>query len=214
MLPRKLEMRIENTILKESFTGSESLLGCHIDGSLKWNSQVRLLVGKLIKRLNYLLSLQNICSFSMRKTLAEGLFNSVMIYCLPLFGGLNKNMRNQIQTVQNRAARFVCNAPPRSNRSALFRKIGWMTVDQLIQYHTLISVFKIRCAKQPEYLAGFLCTDSRNHRIMMRHRINLTLFQDSFCARGANQWNKLPYQLRSIVKLKEWILANVPQFED
>ena len=54
MLPRKLEIRIENTILKESSTGSESLLGCHIDGSLKWNSQVRLLVGKLIKRLNYL----------------------------------------------------------------------------------------------------------------------------------------------------------------
>ena len=167
------------------------------------------------------MNLQKICSYSMRKTLTEGLFNSVMLYCLPLFGGMNKNFRNQIQTVQNRAARFVCDAAPCTCRSSLFKQIGWLTIDQLIQYYTLINVFKIRSTRQPEYLARILSNDSRNRRIMLPNNDNLTLFLDSFCVRGASQWNKLPLGLRTTVKLssfkaglKEWILANVPQFED
>ena len=180
-----------------------------------------MLIQKLVKRLNSLVILQKICSFDMRKKLAEGLFNSTLIYCLPLFGGMNKNLCNQIQTIQNRAARFVCDAPPRSNRTAMFKTIGWLTVDQLIRYHTLISVYKIRHAKKPEYLSSILNNDSRNQRIMIPNHNNLTLFHDSFCSRGANYWNQLPLQLRKSSKLgtfkrglKQWIRANVKQFDD
>ena len=101
LLSRKLEIRMENVALKESPQGYESLLGCCIDTSLKWNSQVKMLIQKLVKRLNSLVILQKICSFDMRKKLAEGLFNSTLIYCLPLFGGMNKNLCNQIQTINN-----------------------------------------------------------------------------------------------------------------
>ena len=199
--------------------GHENLLGCCIDTTLKWNSQVTTLIPKLVKRLNSLMSLQKVCTFEMRKKLTEGLFNSVLIYCLPLYGGMNKQLCNQIQTVQNRAARFVCDAPPRSNRLEMFTKIGWLTVHQLIRYHTLISVYKIRHAKQPEYLSSILSKDSRNQRIIIPN-YNLTIFHDSFCSRGANHWNQLPLQLRNASELgnfkkglKKWILDNVEQFE-
>ena len=219
-LPRKLLVRMDGVLLDENLSGCESLLGCQVDATMKWNSQVNSLLVKLRKRLNSLWYLQKICPFGVRKTMTEGIFNSVMNYCLPLFGGVGKVLCNQIQVLQNRAARFVCNAPPRANRSRLFANLDWLTVNQTIRYQTLIAIYKIRKTKEPEYLANFICRDSRNQRIMLPLR-NLTLFDESFCVRGSNHWNQLPLQLRRDPKLEsfkrgleKWIMEKVPQFQD
>ena len=39
-----------------------------------------------------------------QKTVAEGIFSSLLVYCLPLFGGLDKGQLNQLQMMQNKAA--------------------------------------------------------------------------------------------------------------
>ena len=109
---------------------------------------------------------------------------------------------------------------PRANRNQLFNTLGWMTVNQLITYHTLITVFKIRNSKEPEYLASILTTDSRTGRIFLPN-FELGLAQKSFTYRGAGQWNSLPESLRKITKislfkknLKVWIIENIPRFLD
>ena len=71
----------------------------------------------------------------------EGLFNSVLLYCLPVFGGLETGQLNKIQVLQNKAARLVLHAPPRAKRTEMFAKLEWFTINQLIHYHTLIGVF-------------------------------------------------------------------------
>ena len=78
-----------------------------------------------------------------RKKIAEGIFSSVLMYCLPLYGGCDVEHIKAIQVLQNKAAQIVCNAPPRSRRVPLYDSVGWLTVNQLISYHTLISVFKL-----------------------------------------------------------------------
>ena len=102
----------------------------------------------------------------------------------------------------------------------MFDKLKWLTVNQLVNYHTVISVFKIRSSREPEYLAEILCNDSRNNRITIPN-LDLKLAQNSFSLRGSEDWNKLPLFIRqqqrigSFKKLaKNWILANVPRFLD
>ena len=102
----------------------------------------------------------------------------------------------------------------------MFDRLGWLTVNQLISYHTLISVFKIRSCGEPEYLAQKLKTDSRNGRIIIPN-YDLRLAMKSFSFRGANQWNSLPTSMRNTVKigtfkknLRKWILVNIPRFLD
>ena len=102
----------------------------------------------------------------------------------------------------------------------MFDKLNWLTVNQLITYHTVITVFKIRSSSEPEYLAKYLKADNRNGRIIV-FNTDLTLAIRSFSFRGANQWNNLTRSLRNIRKvgtfkksLRKWIIMNVPRFQD
>ena len=136
------------------------------------------------------------------------------------FHFLDNGQLHDLQVLQNKAAQMVCHAPPRTKRSLLFNKLGWLSVNQLISYHSMLTLFKIRSSKEPEYLSQFLCNDSRNLRIVVPNQ-DLTLTKNSFSFRASDQWNQLPIQLRKEVKIgtfkkdvKKWIIANVAQFLD
>ena len=215
---RPLEVKVDGIVLKS--TECETLLGCRIQGDLKWHNQVEALSKRLKSRLNALSGLKYCCPYPIRKSIAEAIFTSVLAYCLPLFGGLDKNDIQHLQIIQNKAARIVCRSPHYSKRSPLYDKLGWLTVNQLISYHTLVAIKKIRIDKEPRYLAKYLTMDSRNNRIMVPNQM-LSIMSRSFCIRGADQWNLLPYRLgveEKIgpykTKLRGWISKNVPMFLD
>ena len=106
------------------------------------------------------------------------------MYCLPLFGGCNVSELKSLQVLQNRAAQLVTNSPPRSNRVVMYSKLKWLTVNQLVSYHTLLAVFKIRNSGEPEYLAQFLKNDNRQSRIIVPNT-QLSLAKKSFVWRGS-----------------------------
>ena len=164
--------------------------------------------------------LKYICPYKVRKTITEGIFKSVHIYCLPVYGCMEIGLIKDIQILYNKAARLVCHFPPQTARREIFEKLEWMTLRQLIVYHTLIAVFKIRQAKEPEYLESFLNNESRNKRIFIPTQ-SLSLAYESFCFRGSRHWNLLPSNLRTETEfcrfknnLKSWIISNVPMFYD
>ena len=93
--------------------------------------------------------IRNIAPYPVRKMIANGIFNSVLTYCLPLFGDYGVTNLKEIQILQNTAAQIVSHSPPRAARVQMFTKMDWLTVDQLVADHTLISVFKIRKSREP-----------------------------------------------------------------
>ena len=219
-LDNHLIVEMDGAILEENIDKFEVLLGVSMQGNLKWSEQIVTLVGKLKKRLTGLDKLRLIMNKKKKKNIVQGVFNSVLCYCLPLFGGCNNNEMKTLQVQQNRAARIVLNLPPRSNRKSMFEKLGWMTVQQLIAYHTLLSVFRIRQSKEPEYLARALTRDNNRGNIIVENS-RLGLYKKSFVPRGATLWNNLPRELRNIVKvgcfkkkLRKWIEDNVQKFVD
>ena len=179
-----------------------------------------MLVEKLRKRLVGLNSLKYVLPFNMRNQVTLGMFNSVLIYCLPLFGGCDITEIEQLQVLQNKAAQVVTHSPPRAERLAMYSRLKWLTVNQLIAYHTLLTVFKIRQTGEPEYLASFLQEDSRSGRIILPNT-QLSLFMKSFVWRGAATWNQLSLQLRKSTKIghfkrgvREWVHRNIDAFLD
>ena len=102
----------------------------------------------------------------------------------------------------------------------LFNKTGWLTVNQLVVYHSVLAVFKIRSCSEREYLSNILNKDSRNGRIMIP-KIELRLAQNSFTLRGASYWNLLPQNIKQTSKIgqfkqlaKTWIVENISRFPD
>ena len=188
-------VRMDGCQLLESKDKFETLLGCQVEPNLKWHKQVEELIKKLKKRLTALQNLRNIIPFHLRKRITEGIFTSVLAYCLPLFGGCDKFEIEALQVMQNRAARLVTHSQLRTSRQEIFSQVGWMTVNQMVFYFSAISTFRIRQSREPEYLSDIMNSDNRAGRIIIPNT-NLTLAKDSYCFRASAQWNTLPEHIR------------------
>ena len=186
---------MDGCILEESQDKVETLLGIEIEPTLKWHKQVEALLAKLKMRLTGLVHLWNILPYELRKRITEGMFTSVLVYCLPVFGGCDKSELESLQIMQNKAARLVTHAPQRSSRREIFNQLNWLTVNQLVFYHSALSTFRIRGSNEPENLSRILTRNNRAQRIIIPNT-NLTLAKNSYCYRGASQWNSLPDYIR------------------
>ena len=219
-IPTSLDIEMDGFNLQESDEKCETLLGVQIQPDLKWTKQVDELKSKLKTRLTGLRKVRNIVPSSHRKVIAEGIFNSVLTYCIPLWGGCDKGDTQDLQVLQNRAAQHVLLLPQRSNRNRMFDRLDWMSVHQLVFYHSVMTVYKIRQTGEPEYLADRLLKDNFRGNLIVPIT-DLTLAKKSFCFRGGDSWLSVPGAIRNIQKvgpfktaLKRWTKANITRFLD
>ena len=215
-----VHVSMNDVTLEESTNKYEQLLGLSVQSDLKWHQHVLNLQRKLKTCLAGLRKLRLVVPLKMLKTIIDGIFNSTLTYCLPVFGGCEKGDICSIQVIQNKAAQIATRSPPRFNRHLMFDKLDWLSVNQLIVYHTLITVYKIRSSSEPKYLATKLNRDNRYGRIILP-KYNLELAERGFITRGSRLWNSVPVTIRTISnigsfkrELKKWTKENIPRFLD
>ena len=109
-MEEELVVMMDGVTLEASPEKSEELLGVQIQVNLKWSQQIESLTSKLKTRITGLEKLKYVMGCSTKKNIVQGVFNSVLCYCLPLFGGCSKAEINQLQIQQNRAA-HLCTDP-------------------------------------------------------------------------------------------------------
>ena len=220
-IDENIDTNMDGLKLKESEDKSEYLLGIYVQSDMKWSKQVDELKSKLKARLTGLGKVRNIVSsLRLRKTIAEGIFNSILTYCVLLWGGCAKGELQQLQVIQNMAAQHVLRLPRRSSRNEMFTSLGWLTVNQLVYFHTVMAVFKIRHTEEPEYLAGKMKYDNFRGGLVVP-ATNLSLAKNSFCFRGADCWISLPLAIRNLKKIGEFkkalkihTMTKIPKFLD
>ena len=66
-----------------------------------------------------------------------------------------------------------------------------MTVQQLVAYHTIITIFRIRKKGEPEHLASYLCRDNIYGNIIVKTS-DKDYYRNGFIYRGSTLWNKAP----------------------
>ena len=127
---------------------SEKLLGGFISNDFKWNEHVRnnekSLFRILTSRVNALSKISKVSSFKTRKMLANGLVISQIIYLIQLWGGCSDYLIKFIQVIQNRAARLVTKLDWYTPVQKLLDQCGWLSVKQLVEYHSLLLVYKVK----------------------------------------------------------------------
>ena len=146
---------------------------------------------------------------------AQAIFQSVLTYCISVWGGAAKR---EIQILQNTAAQFVLKLPGRSHRVEMFKRLRWLTVHQLVVFHRIMAVYNIRMTGEPEFFYKKLSRDNIRENIIVPNR-NITLLKRSFAFHGAELWNMIPLEIRRLEKkkifkqeLKDWVLTNVAMF--
>ena len=100
----------------------------------------------------------------------------------------------------------------------MFDRLGWLSVNQLVFFHSVMAVYKMRKTGEPEYLARKMMYDNFRGGLVVPNT-SLSLAKESFCFRGGDSWISLPETIRKIEKigevkkaLKTFTTMKIPQF--
>ena len=221
-LRKQVSMKAGDFTIKP--TETEKLLGGQIHQTLKWNQHIADDKASLIKQLksrnNGLKRISQNAKFSTRLMVANGAVQSKLVYLITLWGGAQQYLLQALQVQQLTAARTVCGRHSwRWNKGRLLRKVGWMSVRQLIEFHTVLQAHKTLTTELPRPLHASLCTE---HPYRTRGaasgniRLEANSSTNTFRYRAMVSYNAVPGKVKKgsvgTVKknLKQWVLKNIP----
>ena len=132
------------------------LLGVYVHEEMKWAEYILNNEHSLVKNLNRRLAgLKKICKYSDFKTrlmVGNGIFTSKLIYLIPLWGGAEGYLIRILQVIQNKAAKYITKRGPETSTLERLNECGWLSVPQLITYHSLLVLHKSVFARGPTYI--------------------------------------------------------------
>ena len=155
--------------------------------------------------------------------IAEGIIMSSIMYIIIVYGSCSEYLKDCLQVVQNTAARCVTGLAWTTPVAVLLLQFGWLSVRQLIMFHSLVTVFKIKQDGKPIYLNEKLSRSfnyetrlSKTNAIRKTEKIGSDYRKLSFIPRSSNQWIIPPAKIRNLTELKHfktelrsWIKKNV-----
>ena len=220
----KVRLQAGNFTIRPS--KSETLLGGTINQDLKWSDHIRngknSLLSQLNGRINGLSLISKNMNFSTRLMVANAIVNSKLCYLIQVWGGTQDYLIRCLQVAQNRAMRIITGLCWFTPSRILLQRCKWLSVKQLAEYHTLLTLHKSKVSGRPKYLYDKFCAKTDyTTRQQVKFGENFTYkterTRSSFCYRGASKYNLLPRDITDSVsidsfkgKLKKWIKLNVP----
>ena len=207
---------------------TEKLLGGHITNNFSFNEHLKdnekSLIRSLTSRVNALAKISKISSLKTRKMLADGLVTSKLLYLIQWWGGTHKYLINHLQILQNRAARLVTKSAWGTSTKVILSQCGWLSVSQLVHFHSLTLAYKMKKDQKPEYFRSKFNNNfpydtrlSTEAGFRRQDHCSLETTMTSFIPRTTKLWNDLPPEVRTAptlksfkVKLKTWILKTLP----
>ena len=210
---QNLSLTVEIGSVRQKNSQVERLLGLQLHDNLKFREYLqdneKSLIKSLNKRLNALKQIRRVTSFPQRLAIANGIFNSKVIFLISVCGGTEDYLLNSLQIVVNKAMRVICNVGKSVKVEELQRRTKWLSVRQAAAYHSLMTARRILATKQPQYLyqklSGALQFENdRRHNYGTRHGATtaaprLALISASWLYRVVEHYRSLP---RDIVELR------------
>ena len=143
---------------------------------------------------------QRFLPFESLKNLSTGLVDPHFRYCCAVWGVCGLTEIQQLQKLQNRAARIITGSNFAAPSKPLIKGLGWKTIEDLIQYESQLIVFKSRNGLAPQYLFDMFVASSADSRYNLRNtatdlrlpKKNPTNGQMGFSYKGVRMWNSLP----------------------
>ena len=138
-------------------------------------------------------------------TLVQGLVVSVLRYCLTVYGASNATQRGRLQKLVRFAARVISGRRKYDHVSDVIEDLGWLSVESMYRYHSLVLLRKMLATSEPQYLAGSLVTrqsvhgrDTRHGGMIMTPRIRSESGRRRYLYTAVADYNGLPPELRSL----------------
>ena len=187
-------------------------LGVQIDCSLDWKEQVKAVSAKVSRAIGFLKHAKKFLPRATLENLYTGIVEPHFRYCCSVWGCCGSSEINQLQKLQNRAARIVTSSSFDTPSRPLIERLGWKTIEQLISYQSKTMVFKSLNELAPQYLSSLFKRNSQcSTRCLRNTETDLRVpkktsanGQKCFSFRGAKLWNSLSAESKQASSLNSF----------
>ena len=194
---KELEFKIRENRLQ--IVQKMKYLGVEIDSYLDWKEQIKSISIKVSRAVGFLKHAKSFMPKETLKTIYTGIVEPHFRYCCSVWGCAGSTEINQLQKLQNRAARIVTNSSFDAQSSPLIENLGWKTIQELIQNESQTMVFKSLHGLAPQSLCNLFTKSSQCSSYSLRNTVtDLRLplkkssnGQKSFSYRGEKLWSSL-----------------------
>ena len=185
-------------------------MGIFLDSELSMNFQISNLSKAVYLEIRRLKQISKFVSESCLKTLAASFILSRLDYCNALYKNLNKYQIEQIQKLQNFAAKVVLSKSIYEHVTPCLIELHWLLVYYRIDYKIAVLTFKCLYGLAPEYLSDLIeeyqptrQLRSANQKLLKKKVVNFVrLGEKSFSFSAPEVWNSLPLFLRNETSLE------------
>ena len=200
--PRILqEIKINGVVLTAnvcvSFVSSVKNLGVLMDSHLNFREQIGdvkkrcLLTIRNIRKIRFLLDPTQL------KMVVNSLVVSVLDYCNVLYLGVNEKELQQLQLVQNAAAKCITHKNKHDHMDGDLEKLHWLNVRKRIVFKALLLVYKAITGSAPGYLQDLFSYKTWGHTLALNvPAANSSHGKKAFSYMGPKLWNNLPKSIK------------------
>ena len=107
-------------------------LGVQIDNSLNWKEHIKTVSTKVSRAIGFLKHAKTFLRQETLKTLYTGIVEPHFRHCCSAWGCAGSTELNQLQKLQNRAARIITNSSFDTPSRPLIDQLGWKTIEELV----------------------------------------------------------------------------------
>ena len=182
-------------------------LGVTMDSLLTYDEHI----DNLCKKANgllYFINRQKLClDDKSRICVVDALINSLFSYCSLIWSACKKSSISKVQKVQNFAAKVADGKGKKFERATPYiRKLGWLKINEKIQFDILTFDFKLTRGKIPNWVLNMPVVGEQQRRqtrqandfVVPRTRTKLA--DNALKVRCSKSWNALPSNLKDIVR--------------
>lgn len=138
------------------------------------------------------------------KSLVNSLVTSRMDYCNALLSGVPLKLLNQLQHLQNTAARVISRTSRYDHITPILKELHWLPVPKRVEFKTLVHTFKALHDQSPKYLKDLLEIHQPKRTLRSSNSIQLVVPKQrtarfgerSFSSAAPKLWNATPSDIR------------------
>lgn len=180
------------------FVSVSKNLGIHIDQHLTFKDHIMALKKDSFRILRNICKRRFLFSEEQLKILVNSLVVCKLDYCNSLYFGINEKYLDELQRIQNAAAKAVLGLYKFDHVGDSFKKLHWLPIRHRIQYKILLMTYKCLNGLGPDYLASTLSYANSDHLTYLKEpKINSHHGERAFCKVAPQLWNLLPYHVKT-----------------
>ena len=185
------------------FSSTAKSLGIHIDEQLTMQPQVMALKRDCFRVIRNIRKMSYILSKDQLRLVMNSLVVCRLDYCNSLYFGINEKYLNELQRIQNAAAKVVFSLYKYDHLGDILKKLHWLPIRERINYKILLLVYKSLNGMGPKYLQDLLNYANFNHNIhLVEPRIHTAMGERAFQKCAPKLWNSIPVPIKECETLE------------